>query len=165
MTSRIVNNLITSIDKYEHLNNQSGFHHYSGLYKNGKNVSIGCNTLRNVYNNSCIFYSTHAEMSVIYKFLKSCKLQPFKDFIDLSNYVIVVVRYGKDGCLKNSRPCDHCLEMMEKYRIKKIIYSNDEGYVTCDKPENMERLHTSSGWAAFNNPERLKTIKNLSFKF
>jgi hypothetical protein len=102
-----------------------------------------------------MFYSTHAEMCVIYKFLKSCKLQPFKDFVDMSDYIIVVVRYGRDGCLKNSRPCNHCLDTMEKYRIKKIIYSTDDGTVTTDKPENMERTHTSSGWNAFLHPERL----------
>jgi hypothetical protein len=103
-----------------------------------------------------MFYSTHAEMSVIYKFLKSCKLQPFKDFMDLSNFVIVVIRCGKDGSLKNSRPCNHCLDMMEKYRIKNIFYSTDDGSVLKEKPENMERLHVSSGWGAFLNPERLK---------
>jgi len=156
MTTRILNNLIGSIPKYENQNVRSGFHHYSGLYKNGKPYFIGCNTLRNVYNNNCIFYSTHAEMCVIYKFLKSCKLQPFKDFMDLSDFVIVVVRYGRDGCLKNSRPCNHCLDMMIKYRIKKIIYSTDDGTVLTEKPENMEHLHVSSGWGAYNNPDRLK---------
>jgi len=100
-------------------------------------------------------------MSVIYKFLKSCKLQPFKDFMDLSDFSIVVVRYGRDGNLKNSRPCNHCLEMMVKYRIKKIFYSTDDGSVLSEKPENMEQNHVSSGWCAYTNPERLKTnLKN-----
>ena len=88
-------------------------------------------------------------MCVIYKFLKSCKLQPFKDFVDLSDFVIVVVRYGKDGTLKNSRPCNHCLEIMKFYRIKKISYSTDTGDVMSEKPENMEQMHVSSGWNAF----------------
>lgn len=159
MTSRILNNLIGSIPKYEDENSKSQFHHYSGLYKNGKPYCIGCNTLRNVYNNNCMFYSTHAEMCVIYKFLKSCKLQPFKDFVDLSDFVIVVVRYGKDGTLKNSRPCNHCLDIMERYRIKKIIYSTDDNTILVDKPEKMERIHVSSGWGAYTNPDRLKKIK------
>ena len=38
--------------------------------------------LRNSYNNECICYSTHAEMDVLYKLLKTYKIQPFKDFID-----------------------------------------------------------------------------------
>jgi hypothetical protein len=103
-----------------------------------------------------MFYSTHAEMCVIYKILKSCKLQPFRDFVDLSDYTILVIRYGRDGTLRNSRPCSHCLEMMEFYKIKKIHYSTDDGSLISEKPENMERVHVSSGWSAFNNPERLK---------
>jgi len=156
MTTKIVNNLINSIPEYENENNKSGFHHYSGIYKNGKPYFIGSNNLRNVYNNSCIFYSTHAEMSVIYKILKSCKLQPFKDIIDLSDYSIVVIRYGKDGTLKNSRPCTHCLNMMILYRIKKISYSTDDGSILTEKPKNMEQMHISSGWNAFKKFNGLK---------
>jgi cytidine deaminase len=103
-----------------------------------------------------MFFSTHAEMCVIYKILKSCKLQTFKDFVDLSDYCIVVVRYGKDGTLRNSRPCNHCLEVMKFYKIKKIHYSTDEGTVLTEKPHEMISTHVSSGWSAFNNPERLK---------
>jgi len=156
MTTKMINNLVSSIDKYSNINTKSGFHHYSGIYKNGKPYFIGCNTLRNVYNNTCMFFSTHAEMCVIYKILKSCKLQPFKDFVDLSDYCIVVVRYGKDGTLRNSRPCNHCLEVMKFYKIKKIHYSTDEGTVLTEKPHEMICTHVSSGWSAFNNPERLK---------
>jgi len=67
----------------------------------------------------------------------------------------VVVRRGRDGNIKNSRPCNHCIEMMTRYRIKKIIYSIENGEIACEKPENMKRLHVSSGWCAFENPERL----------
>ncbi len=45
--------------------------------------------------------------------------------------------------------------MMIKYRIKRVIYSTDNGTVVSEKPENMKYLHVSSGWAAFENPERL----------
>ena len=71
--------------------------------------------------------------------------------IDLSDHVIVVVRIGKMGELKNSRPCNHCLETMVKYKIKKIVYSTDEGCLVCEKPEFMTRSHVSSGWKAFNS--------------
>jgi len=149
--------LIGSIEKYEDLNIKSGFHHYSGIYKNGKPYFIGCNTLRNVYNGKNVWFSTHAEMSVLSKVLRQCNLQPFKDEADLSHFVIVVVRYGRDGCLKNSRPCNHCLDMMIRYRIKRIVYSTDDG-IQIEKPENMEKLHVSSGWSAYINPERLNKL-------
>jgi hypothetical protein len=45
---------------------------------------------------------------------------------------------------------------MVKYRIKKILYSTDEGNMIVEKPQEMEHLHVSSGWNAFINPDRLK---------
>ena len=154
--SRIVNNLIKHI---EIKTNDRYHHHYSGIYRNGKKIYLGCNHLRNSYNNECICYSTHAEMDVLYKVLKNNGNLPFKNMVDLSDYIIVVVRFGKDGTLKNSRPCNNCLDTMVKYRIKKIMYSNDDGTVISEKPETMELCHVSSGWNAFIHPERLKKNK------
>ena len=144
--SRLINNFINSIKIND---DNSSYHHYSGIYKNGKILYLGSNHLRNSYNNECICWSTHAEMDVIHKVLKSYKLQSFKDIINLNSHVIVVIRFGKDGSLKNSRPCNQCLETMVRYRIKKIMYSTDNGNVVSEKPENMEKLHTSSGWNAY----------------
>ena len=53
---------------------------------------------------------------------------------------------NKAGLIKNSRPCNQCLDEMIKYRIKKIIYSSDTGEIHCEKPEDMKQLHVSSGW-------------------
>ena len=153
MSSRIINNFIGSIEYNK--NSKYGFQHFSGIYKNGKVLYHGSNHLRNCFNGECICFSTHAEMDVLHKVLKRCKIQPFKDIIDLSDYVIVVVRISREGLIKNSRPCNHCLETMIKYRIKKILYSNDLGTFENEKPTNMEMLHMSSGWNAFNCPERL----------
>jgi hypothetical protein len=150
---RIINNLIGNIEIKTDVHYH---HHYSGIYRNGKKMFIGSNHLRNSYNNECICYSTHAEMDVLHKVLKKCTNYPFKDPFDLSNYSIVVVRFGKDGSLRNSRPCNHCLLTMVKYRIKKIMYSTDEGKMVTSKPQEMEHLHVSSGWNAFIHPERLK---------
>ena len=146
MSLKIINNLINCIDIKTDI---SYHHHYSGIYRNGKKLFIGNNHLRNSYNGECICYSTHAEMDVLYKILKQQKINPFKDIIDLSDYIIIVIRFGKDGNLKNSRPCNHCLETMIKYRIKKILYSNDDGSIISEKPESMEHIHISSGWNAF----------------
>ena len=144
---RIINNLINSIDGI--FPTQAYHHHYSGIYRNGKKLCIGSNNLRNSYNGKCICYSTHAEMDVIHKALKTVD--------NLNNCIIAVIRFGKDGSLRNSRPCNHCLESMIKYRIKKIMYSTDDGTIKSEKPQDMEQTHISSGWGAFNNPERLKT--------
>jgi hypothetical protein len=70
--------------------------------------------------------------------------------VDLSDFVIVVVRYGRDGTLRNSAPCSHCLEMLKKYQIKRIIYSTDDNLVVSCRPCDMETPHISSGWNAFH---------------
>jgi pyrimidine deaminase RibD-like protein len=62
----------------------------------------------------------------------------------------MVVRIGKDGELRNSRPCNHCLDTMIKYKIKKIIYSTEDGNIISEKPKDMEKNHISSGWKSFN---------------
>jgi len=147
MSLKIIHSLINSIGD---TNSVQYHHHYSGIYRNGKKLFLGSNHLRNSYNGRCTCYSTHAEMDVIYKALRN-NLD-----IDLSNCTIAVVRFGRDGSLKNSRPCNHCLNSMIKYRIKKIMYSTDDGTIKSEKPELMEQMHISSGWSAFENPERLK---------
>jgi len=151
--SKIINNLINSIGD---IPSTQYHHHFSGIYRNGKKLCMGSNHLRNSYNNKCICYSTHAEMDVIYKLMR------IMNEADLSGCIIAVVRFGKDGTLKNSRPCNHCLNIMIKYRIKKIMYSTDDGTIKAEKPQSMEQLHISSGWSAFENPQRLKTPKNVS---
>lgn len=159
MGSKIINHLIRGITP--DTNCPYGFQHFSGIYKNGKFLYRGSNHLRNSYNGECICFSTHAEMDVLHKVLKRCRVQPFKDIIDLSDHVIIVVRIGRDGLIKNSRPCNQCLETMSKYRIKKIMYSNDLGLFESARPCEMEKLHISSGWIAFNSPDRLNSKKEF----
>ncbi len=151
---RIIHSLINSINSLNDTNHSQYHRHYSGIYRNGKRLHIGSNHLRNSYNNKCTCYSTHAEMDVIHKALRNNGSRS-----DLSNCVIAVVRISNDGCLRNSRPCNNCLETMKFYRIKKIMYSTDDGIIKTEKPVDMEPMHISSGWSAFKNPDRLKGQK------
>jgi len=146
MSLRIINSLITSINTSE--SSRNFHHHYSGIYRNGKKLFIGSNHLRNSYNNKCICYSTHAEIDVIHKVLRNN--------LETNGCIIAVIRFGKDGNLRNSRPCNHCLTTMIKHGIKKIMYSTDDGNIISEKPQSMEKNHISSGWNAFEHPERLK---------
>jgi hypothetical protein len=94
-------------------------------------------------------------MDVLHKVLKGYTQQPFKDVINLKNHVIAVVRFGKDGKLRNSKPCNHCLETMIKHNIKKIMYSTDSGDIITEKPSCIKPTHISSGWNVFMNQDRL----------
>jgi hypothetical protein len=139
-----------------------GSQHFSGIFKNGKLIYTGSNHLRNSYNNECVCFSTHAEMDVLHKVLKDHLIRSFKEFINLKKYIIVVVRIGRDGCIKNSRPCNQCLETMCKYRIKKVIYSTEDSVEVC-KPVDMDHLHISSGWSAYTSGRLFKKV-NISIE-
>jgi deoxycytidylate deaminase len=127
-----------------------GFKHYSGIFHKGKLAQRGSNHLRNCYSGKCSCYSTHAEIDAVYRLLKS------KPKLDLSNYVVVVIRISRDGTIHNSRPCNQCLDLLVEYGIRRVVWSLDNGTFVWDNPYSMERLHESSGWAAFLNPTRLK---------
>jgi deoxycytidylate deaminase len=151
MSLKIIDNLINSPREFS----TTQYHqHLSGIYRNGKKLCMGYNHLRNCYNGKCVCYSTHAEMDVIHKALRNK--------MELNNCTIAVLRFARDGSLRNSRPCNHCLESMKFYRIKKIMYSTDDGTIKSERPEDMEHLHISSGWSAFHCPERLKTKKKIT---
>jgi len=58
---------------------------------------------------------------------------------------ILVVRVAKDGSLRNSRPCNHCLETMKLFGIKNVYYSNDDGTIGKERVIDLEPLHNSGG--------------------
>jgi deoxycytidylate deaminase len=47
--------------------------------------------------------------------------------------------------LKNSRPCNHCIDKLIKVGIYKVYYSNENGIIVSEIVEDMEKLHISSG--------------------
>ena len=42
---------------------------------------------------------------------------------------IYVVRVGRDGCLRNSKPCPMCEAAMQFVGVKKVVYSNENGEI------------------------------------
>lgn len=40
---------------------------------------------------------------------------------------VYVVRVGRDGCLRNSKPCPMCEAAMQFVGVKKVVYSNENG--------------------------------------
>jgi arginyl-tRNA--protein-N-Asp/Glu arginylyltransferase len=39
----------------------------------------------------------------------------------------MVIHMTRQGEIKDSKPCQHCLDMLRKNGIRKIIYSNEHG--------------------------------------
>jgi len=101
------------------------YKHGCVLLHHGKIISTGCNYDKVQYkskilcrNVSC---STHAEMSAIIS-LKGKKAD-----------TLLVIRVGKDGTLRDSKPCQYCYQFIYKSGIKKIYYSTNEQEIVFTK--------------------------------
>ena len=58
---------------------------------------------------------------------------------------ILVIRINKNFALKNSRPCNQCIDKLIKFGIRKVFYSNEDGIIVSEFVERMEKIHISSG--------------------
>lgn len=94
----------------------SGYNYDRVQYKHKNKYKYGCT------NTSC---STHAEMSAILS-LKGKKAN-----------ALLVIRVGKDGSLRDSKPCQYCYEFIHKIGIKKIYFSTNNQDVEIMKTNNI----------------------------
>ena len=56
---------------------------------------------------------------------------------------IMVIRVNTKSELKNSRPCNECIDKLKKKGIKKVFYSNDDGKIIIEIVNDMKYIHTS----------------------
>ena len=74
----------------------------------------------------------HAEVDAMKKLDKKYKKKAKrKKQVDL-----LVIRIGRIGDLRSSRPCHKCLELLNRmkgYRIRHIYYSTDEGTIVRER--------------------------------
>jgi len=56
----------------------------------------------------------------------------------------VVVRVGRDGCIRNSAPCMDCATTLKTLNIKKIVYSNEDGMLSACKINNYNTEHVTT---------------------
>lgn len=95
----------------------SGYNYDRVQYKHKNKYKYGCT------NTSC---STHAEMSAILS-LKGKKAN-----------ALLVIRVGKDGSLRDSKPCQYCYEFINKIGIKKIYFSTNNQDVEIIKTNDID---------------------------
>jgi len=116
----------------------------------GKILARGCNTTRRrnysdiVVNNTC---SCHAEISVIHKinnkFINTSKEHKRSKTLKKTTLYISRVKDTEDNSY-NSAPCKDCLNIIQMYHIKRIIfYLNDRYYVM--NPRDYTTDHQSYG--------------------
>lgn len=128
------------------LNSSLYYKHSACIFKNDKILTIGNNKyFKNLsIANKIIKLSIHAEIDALSKH-KSVK-----------GLDILIIRVSdKSNNLKNSRPCNACIDKLKKKGIRKVYYSNDKGNIVYEFIENMEKIHDSSGSVIIN---KLKSI-------
>ena len=148
-----------------------GFQHGAIISKGGKVIVKGCNINRTKYLNTkgmCL----HAEIDVAMKLIncyikkgksKGKKIKGQKEIqYDLKKYIIWVVRADKqklrdkDVGFNYSAPCGECIRTLLALGFKKIGFSNDDGTMTVQNIDSLDRSHLSFAQMLF--------IKNLKHK-
>jgi hypothetical protein len=97
----------------------------------GNGIS-GFNSDRQLYAGSC--YAEHAETNALSKLIKIRK----KNVNRMIVIDLLVIRTDRSLNLKNSRPCEKCIEYMMTlpkygYVIRHVYYSNCNGVIVRDK--------------------------------
>ena len=94
----------------------------------GKKLAHGTSLDINYYN----MPTKHAEMDILNK-IKGYKNLPRQ--ID-----ILVIRFGQDGSLKESRPCSHCISSLSrsKLNIRYIYYSTKQNIIVREKFSSLQ---------------------------
>jgi deoxycytidylate deaminase len=139
---------VIDILKKNALNSALYHKHSACILKNNKILTIGKNKyFKNMaLDNEIIKLSIHAEIDVLYH--HSTK--------NLKGLDILIIRISdKSYHLKNSRPCNSCIDKLKERGIRKVYYSNDKGEIVYEFIENMQKIHDSSGFLIKN---KLKNI-------
>ena len=51
----------------------------------------------------------------------------------IDNITVINVRFSRDGDIKNSKCCSLCATVLQRFGIKQVIYSTDDGYFVKEK--------------------------------
>lgn len=114
--------------------------HSAALIKNNTIYKYACNKFirKEIINDEIYHLTIHAEINAIYSYYNKKNVK---------GYDIIVIRINKLGTeLKNSRPCNHCINKLIKLGISKVYYSNENGDIVYEYLENMKLLHICSGY-------------------
>jgi deoxycytidylate deaminase len=113
--------------------------HSACLIKGGKICTFGYNRYikTDIINNKCVKYTIHAEIDALCKVYN--KLSKGMD--------ILIIRIGNEKAnkLKNSRPCNSCIDKLLQRGIRRVYYSDENGDIVYEFLESMQKIHISSG--------------------
>lgn len=108
--------------------------------KNNEIVSFEVNEYTPTNTVKC---SIHAEVSLH----KNLNKRYIKNF-NRTKYNLWVIRYSTKNGLVDSKPCSKCIKYIKKrmYYVDNIVYSNQDGGLTCENIENIKSNHISIGY-------------------
>jgi tRNA(Arg) A34 adenosine deaminase TadA len=108
-------------------------------------VAVGRSVAFGTYS-KCHLPSIHAECDCLRRYHDF----RHKSAEQMKHYTLLVFRMDGDGRhYKNSKPCRVCIKVMQKFRIHRVIYSNEDGGFTSELVEDMNQNNdaiTSCGW-------------------
>lgn len=67
---------------------------------------------------------------------------------------ILIIRVNRQLVMKNSRPCNVCIDKLRQKGIRRAYYSNDQGQVVYEYVDRMPKLHESSANRCRRNGHR-----------
>jgi deoxycytidylate deaminase len=111
--------------------------HGACLLKGTHMLSFGINRyIKEIFfRRESVKFSIHAEIDALFnadnKFVKGMD--------------ILIIRIGKSHSLRNSRPCNSCIDKLKQKGIRKAYYSNERGEIVYEFIDSMEKVHTCSG--------------------
>ena len=113
--------------------------------KNGRIIGRGYNNYRTCSNDGFIqnCMTCHAEISAI--------RQANKLNINFKKVSLYIVRVDNKNCLKSSAPCIDCMKQINRLKIKRIIFSNNDGKLIVQNPETYNIKHTTTGRRVLTN--------------
>ena len=96
---------------------------------------------------------------IITRLLKEGRMKNARDIVfyapkwwtprHMHRYTLNVLRFGRDGKLKESHPCLECIKMLKKWYVRKIRYSTvEEGLeptIITKKINQLTKSHVSRG--------------------
>lgn len=130
----------------ESLNSQVNKKHACCIQDN-KDLIICCNSNERsifsaIYNKP--MYGIHAEINCLYKYLKNHKLF-YKNINFIRKKTKKLIIYVIKSNYGNSKPCQHCINTLKYYGIKKLYYTDDKCTIIKDNINTISTDHISEG--------------------
>lgn len=119
------------------MNSSLAQRHAACLIKSGKIYGFGFNKCLKIMilNGQPYKITFHAEVDALFNANNK----------SVKGMDILIIRLGGPFGLKNSRPCNACIDKLRRKGIRRAYYSNEQGKIVYEIIDDMPKIHISSG--------------------